>query len=226
VAGGELAQFVNTWASAAWRMPVPGEAWEQFVPYSMPASQLAVPVTATSADAPLKAVEYAIHDYIVANDTRRPLVQVAGSGGSVRATNGTQDFGVIESEWFCFGKCVCPRGTEGKIPSHRTAGPRLDLAVTGGSEQALGRVTYDSLDEFCQKQKPKNHKPEKKPRKDPRNEKRNRACQVLRKAQVEGLFGAGSYPFATAVSPRRRTPLGVLLPRQRQERGPARPGPL
>jgi von Willebrand factor type D domain len=164
LAGGTNPGFLGTWPSAAWRMKGAGSAWNQLSPYPVSTSDVPVLGGVIIGSALLQQVwRHSLSQYLVLPDPNRPLVNVVGSEGHLRAGTYTQDFGLIfgqnaDNAWFCFaGKCECPDGAVSTIPQHRPVGvDRLALALTGGPNRGRGQVVYHSLNEFCQKkQQPK-----------------------------------------------------------------------
>ncbi len=150
LAGGTASAFVDTWASAIWRFPDAGAAWNQTDPYSVPQSEYGgVAPRFVEKDAPLSAGPYTMAEYVVGSNPDQPLVEVLGSQGTLRAAVPKQDFGPVNSEWFCAGKCECPPGEQSSVPSHKSFDKHFELALTGGASAGAGSVSYHSLDEFC-----------------------------------------------------------------------------
>jgi hypothetical protein len=157
LAGGTQPGFLATWASAAWRMQGAGDSWTQLSPYLLSPSKVPTPATPIIGSAALKAAPLALSEYLVIPDANRPLVDVLGSGGYLRAGTVAQDFGLIFGEvvnngWFCFAdKCDCPGNSASAVPTHRSVGDHpLALALTGGPDHGEGAVYYHTVDEFCE----------------------------------------------------------------------------
>jgi hypothetical protein len=149
-AGGADPGFLDGWASATFRYPATGGAWNQVQPYPVPYTELAPPATVVDADADLDSVGYSLRQYLVVEDPAKPLVQVQRLAGHLRAGTEKQDFGPVGQDWFCFGDCACPKGQVSNIPLHRPVGqPLLSLGQTGGADAAKGSVAYHALDAFC-----------------------------------------------------------------------------
>lgn len=156
-AGGTNQVFVDTWASAAWRLGSSGPAWNQVLPYWISYDNLPLPAAAVTnvvtTGTTLGANEYAMSQFLVVRDPTRPLVNVLSLRGRLRAA-AKGDFGVVGSDWFCFGKCTCPPGQVSSIPEHRQVPIKaLFLGMTGGAETAQGRVTFHPVSEFCESDK-------------------------------------------------------------------------
>ena len=149
-AGGTDPAFLDGWASATFRYPDTGGAWNQVRPYPVSFEELEPPATVVDADADLKSGGYALRQYFVVEDPSKPLVQVQRLAGHLRAGTEKEDFGTVGQDWFCFGECTCPKGQVSTIPMHRRVGlPLLSLGQTGGAAAGQGRVAFHSLDAFC-----------------------------------------------------------------------------
>jgi hypothetical protein len=150
LAGGTAQPFIDTWASSSFRFSAAGSAWNQKDPYPVSHTELPPPATTITSGTTLGSNAYALHEYVVAKDPSAPLVNVTKLAGSLRAGTTQDDFGLVESDWFCFGKCACPPGKAGVVPTYRElSGSLLSLGLTGGAAQGAGRVTFHTLDEFC-----------------------------------------------------------------------------
>jgi hypothetical protein len=156
LAGGTQPGFIETWASAAWRMQGAGASWKQLSPYLISPNALATPAAAILGSAFIDADPYTLSQYLVIGDAKQPLVEIRGHGGYLRAGTIEQDFGLIGDEnadngWFCFAdSCACPAGTVGSVPPHRPVGAHpLALALTGGPDAGEGVVYYHTVEEFC-----------------------------------------------------------------------------
>jgi hypothetical protein len=153
LAGGTAVPFIDTWASAAWRLPSAGAAWKQTDPTNLGFNNPSVPFDVVTGDATLKSDPYAMKEYLAVADPSRPLVEVHGNEQTRGATS-HKDYGNLFGEkWFCMGSCTCPPDEEEvKLPPHaELGGEALDLAVTGGAAAGSGQVAYHSMDEFCRK---------------------------------------------------------------------------
>ena len=149
-AGGADPGFLDGWASATFRYPKTGGAWNQVRPFPVPYTEQAPPATVVDADADLESVGYALRQYLVVEDPSKPLVQVQRAAGHLRAGTEQEDFGPVGQDWFCFGDCTCPKGQASTVPIHRPVGqPLLSLGQTGGAAAGKGSVAYHALDAFC-----------------------------------------------------------------------------
>jgi hypothetical protein len=156
LAGGSAGAFVDTWASAIWRFPGAGTAWNQLNPYAIPQSTFpGVDPVVVEDNTSLASMPYASAEYVVAGNVDRPLVRVAGLQGTLRAATSKRDFGPVSSDWFCAGKCECPPGEQSSVPTHQSFDKNLALALTGGASPGSGRVVYHSLDDYCKPTAPK-----------------------------------------------------------------------
>lgn len=166
LAGGAEQTFIDSWATGAWRFSAIGGGnyfsgigaeWYQTNPYRIPFAEFPSQAATITAAAPLSSKPYAISNYAVAGDSKKPLVKLVAQSGSLRAGTSKEDLGKIGTNWFCFGKCSCSAGEVSSIPSHKTVpAPLLALALTGGPAAGAGQITYHDLDQFC---KPKNGNP-------------------------------------------------------------------
>jgi von Willebrand factor type D domain/Peptidase of plants and bacteria len=160
LAGGDALGFTTTWASAPWRLKNAGAAWRQALPYAVSTSEVPVTGSAVTGDALLSSPHFATAPYAVVADPSRPLVEVLGNEGFLRAATDDQDFGLVGGQssgdgWFCFGKCECPDGAGGSLPpSRQVDAGALALALTWGRYQGKGQVAYHALDEFCDQKEP------------------------------------------------------------------------
>jgi uncharacterized delta-60 repeat protein len=153
LAGGTTGSFIDTWASATWRLPSAGTAWKQTDPATLGFNNPTVPFDVVTGSATLKSAPYAMKEYLAVADPSQPLVEVHGNEQTRGATS-HQDFGNLFGEkWFCMGSCTCPPDEEEvKIPLHTDLGAEaLDLAVTGGAAAGQGQIAYHSMEEFCRK---------------------------------------------------------------------------
>jgi von Willebrand factor type D domain len=152
-AGGLADNFAQTWASAMYRFTGAGAAWHQKRPYDISATALQTPTIDVNSSAPLSTALHQTLLYTVEKDGDRPLVEVSGSQGSLRAGYNKADFGVVGgTRSFCFGKCKCPPKTTGTIPPNtKFPASFLTLALTGAGVTGAGTVVYHSLDEYCKK---------------------------------------------------------------------------
>ena len=116
-AGGADPGFLDGWASATFRYPKTGGAWNQVRPFAVPYTEQAPPATVVDADADLESVGYALRQYLVVEDPSKPLVQVQRAAGHLRAGTEQEDFGPVGQDWFCFGDCTCPKGQASTVPS-------------------------------------------------------------------------------------------------------------
>jgi len=155
LAGGTADQFISTWASAQLRYDGAGAPWRQQDPYLVPTSIIPPQLSPVTSSTSLASPGYTVANSLVVGDPASPLVNVLGLRGKLRAGTSSVDFGTIENDWFCLGsKCTCPKGTSGNVPAnHKVPNGLLTLALTGGAGDGGGRVTYHSLDEFCQPKK-------------------------------------------------------------------------
>ncbi len=152
LAGGTDPAFLDAWASASFRYAAAGAAWNQVRPYAVPHTETPPPATVVDADTDLGAGAFTVRQFRILRDQSKPLVRVQRVAGHVRAGTPAQDFGPVEQDWFCFGTCACPNGQASSIPAHRpVGGPELSLGQTGGASDALARLDYHALDEFCSK---------------------------------------------------------------------------
>jgi hypothetical protein len=150
LAGGTSQPFVDTWASASFRVSAAGSAWNQVNPYAIPHTKIPFPAATITSGATLGSNPFALRQYVVAKNPAQPLVDITRLAGSLRAGTSKEDYGLVSSEWFCFGKCECPKGQASAIPKHKTVDkPLLLLGLTGGAAQGGARVTFHALDAFC-----------------------------------------------------------------------------
>jgi len=133
-----------------------GPNWKQISPYFLSPDVIPTPYAAVLGSAIIDADTFTLSQYLVIGDANRPLVEIRGYGGYLRAGTSKQDFGLIGDEnagngWFCFvASCECPAGSTGSIPPHRPVGaPALALALTGGPGAGERVVYYHSIEEFC-----------------------------------------------------------------------------
>lgn len=153
LAGGTASDFVDTWASAAWRTSGAGDAWNQTDPYALSDTELVgfVP-SVISGRLTINSAPYTMNQSVIFPDPDNPLVQVVRGMGSPRVGTYTQDYGAVStSDWFCLGTCKCPPGDVSTIPSNHAIGDpfKLQLALNGGNYTGAALITYHSLDEFC-----------------------------------------------------------------------------
>jgi hypothetical protein len=149
-AGGAGTPFVNTWASASFRFPSAGSAWNQLSPYAIPHTKIPSPATTLTSGATLGSNPHSLRLYVVAKNPEQSLVNVTRLAGSLRAGTSSDDYGLVSSDWFCFGTCTCPKGQASQLPTHKTVTKGLlALGLTGGAVQGGARVTFHALDEFC-----------------------------------------------------------------------------
>jgi hypothetical protein len=153
LAGGTAPSFVESWASAAARVPGAGRLWNQSRPYALTYVAQPNPIVAIASDARLNADPFTTVVHGVAANARQPLVSVRTLAGAMRAGARGSDLGVVgEHAWYCLGgRCECPAGQEGEVPPHRDVRTRLTLALTGGREEAGGTVSYHRVEEFCRR---------------------------------------------------------------------------
>lgn len=148
-AGATQQEFVDTWPSATMRFPYAGDAWYQQQPWAIAHEQYPTTATPIVHDAALETEPFAMRPYAVLMDPERPLVQAIGISGSLRAGTPKQDFGKVDSQWYCQGTCTCPPGQSGSVPKHEQLSDGLYLGLTGGHAAGTGQVSFHSLDEFC-----------------------------------------------------------------------------
>ena len=118
-AGGTDPGFLDGWASATFRYPETGGAWNQVRPFPVPYTEVPPPATVVDADADLGSTGYTLRQYLVVEDPSKPLVQVQRLAGHLRAGTEKEDFGPVGQDWFCFGDCACPKGQASTVPFHR-----------------------------------------------------------------------------------------------------------
>lgn len=154
-AGGTTPDFLQTWASAAFRLPSGGEPWNQGDPWAVSQSEAATPtVPITGGGGELDSAPYAVGLYGLVDDPDAPLVEVGPLTGTLRIADGPGggDLGVVSQDrWLCTsGDCECPEGTTGEPPkSESVSGNALFMVITGGDEEGRAAVSTHSLDEFC-----------------------------------------------------------------------------
>ncbi len=142
--------FLDGWASASFRYPGAVSAWNQKRPFAVPYTEVKLPATVVDADTDLAALAFTLRQYLVERDDSKPLLRVERIAGRLRAGTSAQDFGPVDAEWFCLGKCECPKGKASSIPPHQPVGKNvLSLGQTGGAADATARLEYHDLDEFC-----------------------------------------------------------------------------
>jgi hypothetical protein len=156
VAGGTQPGFLEGWASGRWRIGAAGPSWTQLKPYWLSPNLILTPAATITVSAFVDGDPYTLQEYVVVGDAKRPLVEIRGYEGYLRAGTIGQDFGLIGDEnadngWFCFAdSCACPAGSVGSVPPHRPVGAKvLALALTGGPDAGEGVVYYHSVEEFC-----------------------------------------------------------------------------
>jgi hypothetical protein len=152
-AGATGSPFVETWASAFWRFPDAGDAWQQTDP--LPISGIDFPgfdYHIVNDSSSLFSAPHAVSEFYLTADPEQPLVEVVTSEGKLRVGLRKKDFGVGDTQWFCDTKCECPSGESSTIPPHERFGQSLALALTGGAFPGHGRVNYHSLDDYCKPQ--------------------------------------------------------------------------
>ena len=148
LAGGDALMFTSTWASAPWRLDNAGAEWKQALPYPVSTSEVAVTGSAVTGDAFLSSPYFATAPYAVVADPARPLVEVLGNEGLLRAATGDQDFGLVFGQtsgngWFCFGTCECPAGPgvhAARLPAGDPAGARARAHRRRYRRQGTGRL--------------------------------------------------------------------------------------
>ena len=154
-AGGNVPDFLNSWASRSLVASTLGLAWYPFSPIPAPSGS-GCPALPVSGDTTVLAGEYTLWPYAIeAAPAERPLLHVENLQGRARLADGTVDTTALSDEWFCVdGECTCPAGTEGSPPP----APKLQLpaflALTGGETGARTRLTFVSLEQFCKKKQP------------------------------------------------------------------------
>ena len=142
--------FLDGWASSTFRYPGAVSAWNQQRPFAVPYTEVKLPATVVDADTDLGAIAFTLRQYLVERDPSKPLVRVERVAGRLRAGTSAQDFGPVDAEWFCFGKCECPKGKASSIPPHQPVGKNvLSLGQTGGAADAEARLEYHDPEEFC-----------------------------------------------------------------------------
>jgi hypothetical protein len=150
LAGGTAQAFVSTWASATFRFPGAGPAWNQQSPFAISSKEIEPPADPVLDDATLASSPYSLRQYRVAMDVTRPLVHVVGSQGSLRVGTHLKDLGTVDSKWLCFGTCTCPSGEASHVPPHqKVSDPNVAIGLTGGADAGSGSVSFHALDEFC-----------------------------------------------------------------------------
>ena len=152
-AGGTTPAFVQTWASAAWRLNAAGASWHQARPYDISNVSLASEADIVTSGTALTTEPYQARDAMVSSNPDMPLVELTGLEGQFRAAESSNDYGLItQPTYFCWGKCKCPPKSDGKLPPHqKVKAAWLATGLTGGAAGAQAHVTYHSLDEFCKK---------------------------------------------------------------------------
>lgn len=96
---------------------------------------------------------HSVSEFKIVKDTSRPLVNVLRLDGELRSGTPTMDLGPVASDWYCTGKCKCPPNKISSIPENFPVKQPVSLALTGGANTGAGRVTFHSLDEFCEDKK-------------------------------------------------------------------------
>ena len=155
LAGGGDLTSIETWAPAMFRFPGAGSAWYLKHPYAISYGSFKLPFVVITKDASLTTPAYSTKHYGVYPAGKRNLVRIDRSEGFLRAGDANHDYGAVDSSWFCFGTCKCPKDQESSIPDNTVVkGGRLSLGFGASGQGGSGSITYRDPKEFCHKRKP------------------------------------------------------------------------
>jgi von Willebrand factor type D domain len=152
-AGANEAAFLSSWGSSTVRASGAHAAWQMVSPI-IPANGFVEPVSFTQFDGDglATAASYTTSVYRLGASLGLPLlhIQLTGYG----RLSPEDDYTVLNDAWFCtaVGGCVCPSGTEGKLPESRPLELPAFLALSGapsGQDGTSANITRESYDEFC-----------------------------------------------------------------------------
>lgn len=150
--GGTDSTLMTGIASGMFRDVSLGGFWAQPLPFLYRNPGGDVPAQPIASDQTLVAPAYTSGVYIV-RPQAPALVHLSTILGYLHAATRTE-LGNGDGQWFCAGKCECPKGLESSIPPNVPIGPGVKLGLNGGGGEGRATVEVHKIEEFCKKKKP------------------------------------------------------------------------
>jgi len=155
IAGADFAPFLETWASSMFRFADRPEGWYQRKPFAIPFESIPIETLPVTGSQTLVVPAYSTYHYKAVADPRRPLVRFLPFSGYLRATDRRQEFGPVQDEYYCLGRCECPPGSRASIPFNvPVRGGVLYLGFSAARAQGVAEARYEDLDRYCRPEPP------------------------------------------------------------------------